>query len=153
MKHTVITDQFNPMHCFFLKFTFYLILSKKINGFLNFDPGGVVLRVACVYYTLYSGINGWIWTCLWGSWCSLLEFTGKGDFFLGDLTSNGSSCVFSCLQMHPKGMFFSLGTLTRTNPHHVLSYMVNFSLAYDDLQDVSPHGLLNKLIECSLLWF
>lgn len=77
-----------------------------------FWSGGIILRIACVDYTLYSRINGRIRTRLRRSWRSLLEFSGKSDFFLGGLPVNGSSCFFSCLQIYSPGIFFVIGSLT-----------------------------------------
>lgn len=71
-------------------------------------PGCIILWLACLYHTLYSRINGRIWSCLWGAWSCLLEFFGKGNFIVGDLTINGSNGFISCIQIHPQGMFLHL---------------------------------------------
>lgn len=57
----------------------------------------IILWLASIYYTLYSGSNGGVWPSLWRCRSCFLGFTGQGDLFVGCLTTNGSCCVFSCL--------------------------------------------------------
>uniref|UniRef100_A0A6N2L7G5 Phosphate transporter n=1 Tax=Salix viminalis TaxID=40686 RepID=A0A6N2L7G5_SALVM len=64
--------------------------------------GCIILWLACLYHSLYNRIHGWIWSCLWGAWCCLLEFSGKGDFIVGDLAIDGSNGVVSRVQIHPQ---------------------------------------------------